>query len=285
MARTVSKDLARRIARELLISFHELHLLRDADVDALQPIYDFDGRTVVYYEVKFTSQLLPHNGYAIISATEDDLPVVEFSEKGETYFERFNSLLKKPFRMVWFGPVFMAAESIDGKLLASIGEMPGIIPNEATARARDEESDHRQPTREKIEPSMEKHIVAAAETLEYHILKSKFKRRRPPAAQLKRLWQIAKSPQSPCLNNYYGVMRPDVFERGRTDSFEIQATDLGEMTRLRIRHDNSGSRPGWFLEDIRIRHEGTGSEWLFPCHRWLARDEDDGRIDRMLVSG
>ena len=38
----------------------------------------------------------------------------------------------------------------------------------------------------------------------------------------------------------------------QTDTFTIYAIDLGPLTKVRIRHDNSGNRPGWFLDRIDI---------------------------------
>lgn len=38
----------------------------------------------------------------------------------------------------------------------------------------------------------------------------------------------------------------------QVDMFSIKAIDLGELKKLRIRHDNSGSRPSWFLERVEI---------------------------------
>lgn len=38
----------------------------------------------------------------------------------------------------------------------------------------------------------------------------------------------------------------------QTDTFTIYAIDLGPLTKIRIRHDNSGNRPGWFLDRIDI---------------------------------
>ena len=78
------------------------------------------------------------------------------------------------------------------------------------------------------------------------------------------------------------------FEVGSTDVFSIDTqNDLGDLQRVRIRHDNTVTAdprggPGWFLQSIRIHNEDTDQEWTFPCERWLAVDEDDGRIDRML---
>lgn len=38
----------------------------------------------------------------------------------------------------------------------------------------------------------------------------------------------------------------------QVDVFTIKAIDLGELKKLRIRHDNSGASPSWFLERVEI---------------------------------
>ena len=50
-------------------------------------------------------------------------------------------------------------------------------------------------------------------------------------------------------------------------------------------HDNSGASPGWFLDKVTVDDTGTGRIYTFPCGRWFAKDEDDGKISRELVSG
>ncbi|MEN3186556.1 MAG: PLAT/LH2 domain-containing protein [Atribacterota bacterium] len=43
------------------------------------------------------------------------------------------------------------------------------------------------------------------------------------------------------------------FERGRTDEFLLspqEVPDLGVITRVYLRHDNSGIRPGWFVVSV-----------------------------------
>uniref|UniRef100_A0A8C3EMU7 Lipoxygenase homology PLAT domains 1 n=1 Tax=Corvus moneduloides TaxID=1196302 RepID=A0A8C3EMU7_CORMO len=82
--------------------------------------------------------------------------------------------------------------------------------------------------------------------------------------------------------------RSNNFERGATDIFKvdvftIKAIDLGELKKLRIRHDNSGSRPSWFLERVEIIDLKESTTYYFPCQRWLAVEEDDGQIARELV--
>jgi hypothetical protein len=75
----------------------------------------------------------------------------------------------------------------------------------------------------------------------------------------------------------------DNFERGRTDTFNIVLPQhLGNLTRIRIRHDDSGLGSGWFLERIVITNVDTGKRWTFNAHRWLATDEADHAIDIFL---
>jgi hypothetical protein len=44
---------------------------------------------------------------------------------------------------------------------------------------------------------------------------------------------------------------------------------LGELTKLRVRHDGSGFGSGWFLDNIVVADEKGGKEWVFNCGRWL----------------
>ncbi|KAL2778056.1 lipoxygenase homology domain-containing protein 1 isoform 1 [Daubentonia madagascariensis] len=73
------------------------------------------------------------------------------------------------------------------------------------------------------------------------------------------------------------------FEQGQTDTFTIYAVDLGPLTKIRIRHDNSGNRAGWFLDRIDITDMNNEITYYFPCQRWLAVEEDDGQLSRELL--
>ncbi|XP_069884736.1 lipoxygenase homology domain-containing protein 1 isoform X3 [Dipodomys merriami] len=82
--------------------------------------------------------------------------------------------------------------------------------------------------------------------------------------------------------------RSKVFDRAskdifQTDTFTIYAIDLGALTKIRIRHDNTGSRPGWFLDRIDITDMNNEITYYFPCQRWLAVEEDDGQLSRELL--
>ncbi|HEY8527762.1 MAG TPA: PLAT/LH2 domain-containing protein [Acidimicrobiales bacterium] len=69
---------------------------------------------------------------------------------------------------------------------------------------------------------------------------------------------------------------------GDGDTFQRRLADLGDLKRLHVRHDDVGLGPRWFLERITVRNLETQEEWTFPCNRWLARNEDDGEIERTL---
>ena len=54
----------------------------------------------------------------------------------------------------------------------------------------------------------------------------------------------------------------------QVDEFIIEAADLGNLERLVVRQDFSGTKtittdPGWFLDVIAVRNPVTGSETFF----------------------
>lgn len=75
------------------------------------------------------------------------------------------------------------------------------------------------------------------------------------------------------------------FEKGRVDKFIVETVDVGMVQKLRIGHDNYGSAPGWYLEEVAVDVPAHGQHVIFPCHQWLAKNEDDGRIERDLLPG
>lgn len=82
------------------------------------------------------------------------------------------------------------------------------------------------------------------------------------------------------------------FDKGKTDIFNFKAKDVGELKKIRIGHDNTGlgssmisfrfNVPGWFLNEVRIKR--GDQKWIFTCYRWFATDQDDGQIERELIS-
>lgn len=42
------------------------------------------------------------------------------------------------------------------------------------------------------------------------------------------------------------------FERGQEDTFSLEVDDIAPLKKIRVRIDGSGSRPDWFLDNVRI---------------------------------
>ena len=70
------------------------------------------------------------------------------------------------------------------------------------------------------------------------------------------------------------------FEEGGRSSFRVQAfQDVGELTKIRVRHDNSGDEPEWYLKSVRVRKADSKRKWYFRCDRWLYRQQDADLTD------
>jgi hypothetical protein len=74
----------------------------------------------------------------------------------------------------------------------------------------------------------------------------------------------------------------NTFERATTDTFGFECHDLGELQKILIGHDNSGFGASWFLEKVVLTQLETGKKTYFLCGRWLAKDEEDGQIEREI---
>ncbi|XP_047236335.1 lipoxygenase homology domain-containing protein 1 isoform X3 [Girardinichthys multiradiatus] len=69
------------------------------------------------------------------------------------------------------------------------------------------------------------------------------------------------------------------FETGRIDIFPVETFDIGQINRLLIGHTNKGLRAGWFLDSVQIMVPVHGKNYMFPSHRWLCKDEADGKTE------
>lgn len=70
----------------------------------------------------------------------------------------------------------------------------------------------------------------------------------------------------------------DIFEPSAWDNFTIDG-NYGWIRSIRLRHDNSGKKPGWYVTLVRVVNNATGSENIFLFDRWLATDEHNKKID------
>jgi hypothetical protein len=62
------------------------------------------------------------------------------------------------------------------------------------------------------------------------------------------------------------------FEEGSTDKFVLDVPDLGDLTRCCVSHDGSADS-GWYVDNVRVRHNGSSEEWLFTFDQWVGEEE------------
>ena len=56
----------------------------------------------------------------------------------------------------------------------------------------------------------------------------------------------------------------------QVDKFTIEAVDLGQLYKIKIRHDNSMVSPDWYLDQVEVFDADTEEVFLFLCERWLS---------------
>ena len=75
------------------------------------------------------------------------------------------------------------------------------------------------------------------------------------------------------------------FQTGDVNTFLLKTSHtLGVPAYIKISHDNSGKgkKAGWFLSKVVIVDKKDKQWYLFKCDKWLALDEDDGRMERIV---
>ncbi|XP_051886628.1 polycystin family receptor for egg jelly-like [Pristis pectinata] len=61
------------------------------------------------------------------------------------------------------------------------------------------------------------------------------------------------------------------FSRNSVDTFLLTAkVDLGELTHIRVWHNNVGPSPSWYLSRVKVQNVFTRQQWHFFCRMWLA---------------
>jgi hypothetical protein len=65
------------------------------------------------------------------------------------------------------------------------------------------------------------------------------------------------------------------------DQFMFEYINLGYIHKIRIRHDNEGKHPDWFLKLIEIVVNDK-EKYVFICNKWLSISKDDMVIERIL---
>ncbi|KAJ8339913.1 hypothetical protein SKAU_G00345460 [Synaphobranchus kaupii] len=76
-----------------------------------------------------------------------------------------------------------------------------------------------------------------------------------------------------------------VFERGGVDMFLLSTPfSLGELESIRVRHDNSGKNPDWYLNKVTIQDMQLRKYWHFLCSSWLSSTKGEGVIKKTFHS-
>lgn len=70
------------------------------------------------------------------------------------------------------------------------------------------------------------------------------------------------------------------FHRSRVDTFIVECSDVGELQKFVLGHDNHGAGAGWFVEKAWIECPSLGKVYTIPIDIWFATDEGDARIER-----
>lgn len=66
----------------------------------------------------------------------------------------------------------------------------------------------------------------------------------------------------------------------QVDKFSIEAIDLGQVFKIRVRHDNSLVGAAWYLDQVEVLEVETEEVYMFLCERWLSTKKEDKCIDR-----
>ncbi|CAF1522163.1 unnamed protein product [Adineta ricciae] len=74
------------------------------------------------------------------------------------------------------------------------------------------------------------------------------------------------------------------FEQTQTDTFYMELISLGKLRKIKIRHDNTGWYPGWFLHSVEIYDSKTQQSYFFPHEQWLSKRKGDGTISREIFA-
>lgn len=63
----------------------------------------------------------------------------------------------------------------------------------------------------------------------------------------------------------------------RTDIFSVCCGELGTLTKVLVRHDNSVVGASWYLDQVEVTEAGSGQGGVrFPCGQWLEECEGCG---------
>ena len=68
----------------------------------------------------------------------------------------------------------------------------------------------------------------------------------------------------------------------KKDRFFLKNTNLGDLNTIRIRHDNEGVLPDWYLAKVEITELQSKKKYVFKCEKWLGLEKEDGKLERFI---
>jgi hypothetical protein len=101
------------------------------------PIYSYGIEGVAYYEIWFTIDGRNPKGWILLSRTDKDFPLVNFSHEGIPYSKKVTDqaqiqgiTIDSSFKMYRFGVSYFTLENKIGEKIAEFGEMPSFLPKD-----------------------------------------------------------------------------------------------------------------------------------------------------------
>ena len=82
----------------------------------------------------------------------------------------------------------------------------------------------------------------------------------------------------------YSKQHINKFERNYLDTFDFKFSDLGDLKKVVIEHDDWGQGSAWYLERVEVVDVIRKTVDLFPCEKWLDKTKGDRQVCRELYS-
>jgi len=80
------------------------------------------------------------------------------------------------------------------------------------------------------------------------------------------------------LNNPHSEKR--FFSRSSINIFYVSLPNsLGDLNKIKVKHNNGGTDPSWYLKDVFVIDIASGSKFHFVADRWIAVHKHDGKLE------
>ena len=74
----------------------------------------------------------------------------------------------------------------------------------------------------------------------------------------------------------------NLFERNELSSFELELTDIGTLTKIKIETDGAGLGASWCLDHVAVTNQSTGDKYTFLCNEWIDKKKGNKELFRIL---